>query len=156
MSEVKGTTPDELGVLYELQRQVEGLEAGAARQGAVHSLGDAADPIAPTFNANWRNDELNGTQSPAAFYRDPAGTVFMRGRIRLTVAVPTAAVAAFTLPVGFRPIADSYFAQFAAQNGAALFMYVLVRTSGVVEVGALTVGATLNYVSLDGIAFRVF
>lgn len=56
-------------------------------------------PGQPAFSANWAN--VPGTlASPARFFRDPLGFVYIAGRVEMTVA---GGYLIFTLPVGYRP-----------------------------------------------------
>lgn len=156
MSEVKGVEQDRLDFLLGLKRRVRALQSGDARQGAVHRVGNAGDPIAPTFNPGWQNDETHGAVSPAGFYREPSGTVFMGGRMRTTVPAASAPWSPFTLPEGFRPPQSMLFVVIAQSTVGALgITWLQVTPAGVVNIG-VNVGVQFAQVTLDRCNFRTF
>lgn len=79
------------------------------------------DWAAPTLVNSWAN--LGGGASPAGYYKDGFGRVFVRGRI---VGGTTGSVA-FTLPVGYRPAFDEYHV---VLFGGPSFGYGIVKANG--------------------------
>jgi hypothetical protein len=84
-------------------------------------------------------------QPGARFYKDPFGVVHLEG---LVDHPSGAAVAAFTLPAGYRPDSLRYF----TQNRHDQFNAgrVEIRVDGIVQLAH----NSTNYVSLDGITYR--
>jgi hypothetical protein len=77
-----------------------------------------------------------------AYYKDSMNVVHLRGMMTAGVIAATA----FTLPAGFRPLANEYFS--VASNGA--FASVFITPAGDVTV---QVGSNV-WVSLSGVSFR--
>jgi hypothetical protein len=109
-------------------------------------------PGQPGFQDGWTN--LGGAFSTAAFYRDRAGVVHLKG----VVQPGTYGGTVFVLPAGYRPPRTAIVAV-SSVDGAAGF--VLAR----VDIRAATGAASLDgrvepftggsvYLSLDGISFR--
>ena len=107
-------------------------------------------------NAGWANHPNSGFSS-AAFYRDPLGTVHLKGVVRLTTTTNcpvTLSPPIFDLPPGYRPAKEEVFA--AMSNGVATRVDVFGDDgSGQVD-WAPNAGEAgpQNYLSLDGISFR--
>ena len=97
---------------------------------------------APTLTNGWTNF---GAGTIAAGYRLRGGVVELRG----TIKGGSAAVAAFTLPVGFRPSAVHLFTALADPGVARLD----VGSDGVVTVRAYAAGGSNAIVSLNGVSF---
>lgn len=99
---------------------------------------------APTLLNSWAN--YGSGYSPAGYYKDPAGRVFIRGML---ASGSSASAVMFTLPVGFRPAFEMIFATVALDA----FCEIRIDTSG--NVFANTGGST-NFTALDGISFATF
>lgn len=84
-----------------------------------HEIGSGGGE--PGFGGTWVNFGIS--DASAAFYKDPWGVVHIKGLIKSG----TITTAAFTLPVGYRPPLDSYFASYS--NGA--FGGFSISSSGV-------------------------
>ena len=97
---------------------------------------------APTLTNGWTNF---GAGTIAAGYRLRGGVVELRG----TIKGGSAAVAAFTLPVGSRPSAVHLFTALADPGVARLD----VGSDGVVTVRAYAAGGSNAIVSLNGVSF---
>lgn len=99
------------------------------------------DWTAATLAGAWVND---AGKAPAAYYKDRAGTVHLRGRVKTGGAAPTTI---FTLPAGYRP---EYDADFMCVANDAVSRVTINATTGVVsqETGSDT------WLSLHGISFR--
>lgn len=94
------------------------------------------------YAANW--SDFGAPWRVGGYRRDHLGRVHLRGMVKKSVAV-AAPDTIFTLPAGFRPAADEYFA--VNSNGA--FGTVFVTSAGLVRVQV----GNLTYVSLSGISF---
>jgi len=101
---------------------------------------------AVTFQNNWINFDANATIR----YRKSGDMAQLQGCMKNgTLGY---GVAAFTLPTGFRPRADSVFLTPMGGNGVAM---VFIQTNGVISVASSAVaGGTNAFVYLDGIAFN--
>ena len=110
---------------------------------AWHEVGE---PGEPAFQNSWQN-YAPGSFETAGYYKDIFGVVHLKGYV-------TAGTAArvFTLPVGYRPRADTFFASVAASGAAGTF-WVAVTADG--NVNAVNSGPCCVQHTLDGIAFRL-
>lgn len=104
-----------------------------------HVIGAADQPV---FQNNWVN--LGGSASTAAFRKYPDGKVRLRGGIKSGV-IPNAAI--FTLPVGYRPLADMDYA--VASAGAFGRVVVEAATGNVYPQNGSNVTFFLNGVEFD-------
>ena len=95
---------------------------------------------APAFQNSWVNFST-ATYKAAGYYKH-AGRVYLNGIIKSG----TLTTAAFTLPVGYRPITDEIFAVWS--NGA--FGGLVVDINGLVRPNT---GSNVSF-SLDGVSFR--
>ena len=84
----------------------------------------------PPFTDSWVN--FGASYQDARFRKGSTGVVMIEGLVKDGSSSP------FTLPVGYRPVADL---QFASSSGNA-FALLIIRSSGVVERGA---GATTSF-----------
>jgi hypothetical protein len=104
----------------------------------------------PDFMNGWANDPFYGT---AAFYRDRAGVVHLKG----TITAGTAD-AVFVLPSGYRPEADRIFAAASGDSGGATVGAIYIRSattnSGVPDGTVEDVAHGNGFIALDGIDFR--
>lgn len=105
---------------------------------------------APAFTGTWVNFDGNTppTHRSAYFYRD-RGRVYLGGVIKTGVS----GTSAFTLPVGFRPLAqtdDSVILPAFASGGIAS---VVIRLGGTVLPTNVGATAVATFVFLDGISF---
>ena len=99
----------------------------------------------PVLQNGWQN--FGGGYTPSGFYKDKENVVRFRGLIRSGSTTNT--VVLFTLPVGYRPTAG--ISMFTVINGTG-FGRIDVFPSGNVT---LVNGISNEYLSLDGISFRV-
>lgn len=97
--------------------------------------------ITPTFLNAWVDS--GAPYQTTRYWKDPAGVVHLRGRIN----GGTIGLAAFTLPVGYRPAATESFAQASAGAFGALNVFA---DGSVVP----AVGSNVSF-WLSGITFRV-
>lgn len=96
--------------------------------------------IAPTLLNSWVN--FGAGYSSAGYWKDTLGVVHLQGLMKSG----TVGAAAFTLPVGYRPAAECYF----ACHSNSLFAFAFVNSSGSV---VLASGSNASF-SIDGISFR--
>jgi len=96
--------------------------------------------VAPTLTNSWVN-YASGFNA-AGYFKDSLGVVHMHGMIKNG----TMGAAAFTLPVGYRPLAVCYIPAVSA-GGLGI---VSIDSTGVVKFD----GGTNGYQSLDGVHFR--
>lgn len=139
------SNPDIVGLLQRADK-LGAIETRSAKQ--HRSLPDWVDISA--FTNSWVSFSDGTDGNPrAAYWRDNSGIVRLRGMIKSG----TLGLAAFTLPVGFRPgvsavgVVGYYY--FAVMSNSA-FGHIYVSSDGVVspQVGDNT------YFSLAGISFR--
>lgn len=141
------TQPTLEGYLGELASRIAILERAQLLATPIY-VGITAG--APAFTNSWVNFDGNSppTHRSAFFYKD-------RGRIRLGGAIKTGAsgTSAFTLPAGYRPLAqtdDSTVFPAFASGGIA---QVAVRAGGAVVPTNVGATAVATFVFLDGISF---
>lgn len=121
-------------------------QAGTSRALAIDPAGLAARltseaVIAPTLINGWTN--FSGF-STTAYYKDSTGRVHLRG----SLAGGTLNAAAFVLPAGYRPTADTVFV--GAGNSSANVARIVLRSTGAVELQ----GANNSFIGISGISFR--
>ena len=93
----------------------------------------------PTLLGAWLNYDANST---VQYMKDKLGFVHLRGGLK----AGTANTSAFTLPVGYRPSATSYYVGYCDQtNDGRIF---------VLSDGSVYIKAYTNQVFLDGITFQ--
>jgi collagen triple helix repeat protein len=120
---------------------------------AFHVVGDSGEPAfnrcgTGLFSTVWSN--YPGNFNPASFYKDPWGTVHVRGLVRATgffgPVCHGAGIPIFTLPDGYKPAHEEIF----AVASADAFGEARVQANGyvVAYVGSET------WFSLDGISFK--
>jgi len=108
---------------------------------ATGNIGYNTDSISPTLLNSWV--ENGGVTSRTSFCKDSNNVVHIQGLIKAgAMATP-----AFTLPPGFRPAGDQYFA--CVSNGALGWAYVQASTGNVIP----QYGSNA-YFSLCGISFK--
>jgi hypothetical protein len=98
-----------------------------------HYIGTAGQPA---FQNGWTN--LGAGSAACSYRKDPMGRVWVRG-----LAQGTSNVVAFTLPVGYRPLANYSFDNL--QAGGAAGTYVTVGTDGTVLVTCPSGTAYLDF-----------
>jgi len=133
-----------LTVLDEVRLQQERLQQFAEHKGPYSTFEDwreVGSTDNPAFAGVWVNYDQAVVAERAAFWKDSAGMVILRGIIK------TGTGTIFTLPVGFRPLGTRRFAVIG--NGA--FARIDISDLGVV---AIAVGSGTTHLTLDGIAFR--
>jgi hypothetical protein len=99
----------------------------------------------PQFQYGWHNYAPSTTET-AAFYKDALGVIHLKG----SVSGGSLAGVIFTLPVGYRPARNLWFAS-ADPNGDAVNRVVVLPDG---EVAAHEPSASFVPHSLDGITFR--
>ena len=97
----------------------------------------------PAFQNGW-SAALDGADEGLSFYKDGFGIVHLQGSAG-NVNPSTNTI--FTLPAGYRPAKNLYFAVYGAGGSAA---YVQITSTGQVNV----IGPAQNYVGLSNISFR--
>jgi hypothetical protein len=103
----------------------------------------------------WAN--YGGNYAHVAFYKDPLGVVHLKGTAICTEISGNCGAGAFqlifTLPAGFIPAADEYFAVPGSDSYGQIL--VLGQAEGVSAGQVIArVGVSTAYMSLDGITFR--
>lgn len=98
---------------------------------------------APTLLNSWTN--YNSTYSPAGYFKDKNGIVYIRGLVK----GGTLATTVFTLPAGYRP----QYSMILSQACSTGFCRVDVRSDGSVMI---TANGSTSYTSLEGISFRAY
>jgi len=93
------------------------------------------------FQNSWVN--VGGSNQLAGFFKDAGGFVHLRGAIKSG----TLAVAAFTLPAGYRPSASMFFPAVVTSGGT--IGYCSITSAGVVAMN----GGDSTFDTLDGISF---
>jgi len=106
----------------------------------AHFTGAANQPV---FQNGW-SSALGADDEPLSFYKDTWGVVHFQGNAG-NVNASTSTI--FTLPTGYRPAKNLYFAVYGAGGSAA---YVQVASSGDVTV----IGPAQNYVGLSNVTFK--
>lgn len=94
----------------------------------------------PTYTNSWI--DYGGTFAPGAYYKDSFGVVHLRGLIKNG----STGLAAFTLPLGYRPSSEELFTSVTNLGVGS----INITTSGQVIPSSLGNG----YVTLSGISFR--
>ncbi len=100
------------------------------------------DWVAPSLLNGWVN--YGGVYQDAGYYKDPLGMVHLRGLVKDGTA--TAGTTLFTLPVGFRPLAQTVLITLTNSVLGALN----IETDGDVNVGG---GTSSAWFSLENITF---
>lgn len=103
-----------------------------------HIVGNSGEPI---FAGTWVNFDQAVVEERAAFWKDSAGIVRLRGIVK------SGTTTIFTLPVGFRPVGVRRF----VVAGDNAFARVNVNTDGTV---AQLAGTAATFLTLDAIMFR--
>ncbi len=107
-----------------------------------------ATPWTPvTFLNSW-TDYGGGVVMTAAYCKDNAGFVHLRGLIRRTVVGGTFSMF-FQLPATYRPSKEVTYAQVGFNN----FARIIVQADGNVYCGAAVSATPETFISLDGITF---
>ncbi len=105
----------------------------------------------PAFTANWENYSVaHGTGFEDGRYYIDHGRVYLGGLIRKTSAIATGDVM-LTLPVGYRPLKQRLF----TVTTEAGIVRVDVAANGNVIYNGIAHNGVQNWVSLDGISFRI-
>ncbi len=131
----------------EIERRLRALESRASAIEVIPPwilVGSGSAP-APAFENSWVNFDT-GAHSLARFSLDQWGRVWLEG----TIKSGTVGASVFTLPVGYRPLAEMSFACVANAGAGDVLGRLVVRTTGVV---AASGGNT--YFILDGSNFTV-
>jgi hypothetical protein len=97
----------------------------------------------PAFQNGW-SATLDSADEGLSFYKDGFGIVHLQGN---AAKVNPSADTIFTLPSGYRPVKDLYFAAYGDGGSAA---YIQITSAGAVNV----IGPAENYVGLSNISFR--
>ena len=108
---------------------------------ALHMVGAVGEP---TFQSGWMN--YGSDHSFASFYKD-RGRVYLEGTVKSGSTGSAATI--FTLPAGYRPAASKLFSPAVAGTSTGR---VDVFSDGRVVPQSV---ANTNYLSLEGISFRV-
>jgi len=106
---------------------------------SVTVLGAPAVIIAPTLNGTWVN--YGAGTATAGYFKDSYGMVHIRGRVKDGVT----GTSVFTLPVGFRPLAQVKFP--ISENNVCIPLYITAAGD------LMPVGGGNTELSLDGILF---
>ncbi|MBT8449976.1 MAG: hypothetical protein KJO69_09815 [Gammaproteobacteria bacterium] len=87
-----------------------------------HAIGGAGEPA---FQNSWANTG----SSPAAFYKDPFGRVYLRGNIN----TGASGTVAFTLPSGYRPEYNTFHVSYNNNGGpgpGGAAVHIEIQTDG--------------------------
>lgn len=104
----------------------------------------------PPFLNSWTNN--GGGYNTTSFFKDLSGNVTMKGTA-LRTGTPANNESIFTLPVGYRPVADAIFinpSNYGPQR-------IIITSAGAVTVNSISGYAALgasNTASFDGVHFR--
>jgi len=110
---------------------------------AWHEVGQVGEPA---FENSWHNYAA-GSIETAAFYKDIVSVVHLKGYI-----TGGTAALVFTLPAGYRPKNDTYFASVNAAGGASP-VWIAIYANG--SVYAVQPSGCCVQHTLDGIEYRV-
>ena len=99
------------------------LLVGWSKPEAWREIGDTAGKN-PAFESSWVNFD-SGTHAQAAFYKNPLGTVYIKGLVK----TGTLNFAIFTLPSGYRPSEKLHF----STTSNSLFGNLTVSANGEVR-----------------------
>ncbi len=133
-------------------------EAGPLIQPEAWRVVGAAGQPAFTTDGGCRWENYGDGHNTAAFYKDPWGTVHLRGLVRVVPILPGNECvwafsderrSVFTLPAGYRPPAREAHATVAMNEAAR----VDVTPAGLLPVEP-GMGDPTDWISLDGITFR--
>ena len=109
--------------------------------GAVKVVGAAG---APAYQVPWQSGAGGGDEE-LSFYKDALGIVHLQGNAETGSGTDNGTI--FTLPAGYRPAGNLYFAVYGAGGSAA---HIVVSTGG--DVGIF--GPSQSFVGLTNITFR--
>jgi hypothetical protein len=109
----------------------------------VHIVGA---PGQPQFNTGWA---IGSEEQTPGYWKDPFGTVYLQGQAGRASGVESTI---FTLPPGFRPTANSYFATYPA--GGTGDVSIAVLEDGEVQLFNLSDPLDVDFVGLGGVVFR--
>ena len=136
-----------LNAIEENQDKVEAVDFLASTPTLSPMWLEIGDPGSVPFSANWTNF-ASGFES-VAFRKDEEGMVHLKGFAKSSVAANPNVI--FTLPVGYRPKATTYFT--CPSSGAVAPANVQVTSNG--GVGVMTNNPAANGgLALDGIRFQ--
>lgn len=128
--------------------KITGLANGSNPADAV-AFGQLALPAVttPSMTNSW---QYSGLFNTGGYYKDVFGIVHLQGALF----GGTSATSAFTLPVGFRPVADTAFSSMTINVTLSnmVVAYITVAAAGTVTV--TTNGSTAIGIPTDGISFR--
>ena len=102
----------------------------------------------------WHANDHNVNQ--AGFYKDPFGTVHLKGKVKCVGTTCNSASLIYQLPAGYRPAQNHIFVGLsdASGTGAGTPIRINVESSGWVSKAPAALNSQNGWVSLDGITFR--
>ena len=103
-------------------------------------------PGQPAFESGWGP---GGSEQVPGFWKDPFGTVYLQGQAGRTSGTNTTI---FTLPPGYRPTDNSYFATY--PSGGDGDVSIAVNANGEVTLFDFSEPGDDGFVGLGGIVFR--
>jgi hypothetical protein len=126
---------------------------------AMHIVGTTGEPafaqdIGFPGYLWWHANDNNVNQ--AGFYKDPFGTVHLKGKLKCVGTTCNSASLMFQLPAGYRPAQNHIFAGLSdpTGNGAGVLDRINVESSGWVSRAPAALNSQYGWVSIDGITFR--
>ena len=119
---------------------VTAAKISSSARGAVKVVGAAG---APVYQGPWEPGTNSGDEA-LSFYKDALGIVHLQGNARTSSGTDGGTI--FTLPSGYRPAGQIYFAAYGPASNAL----IQVQSDGEVRVA----GTVQNYVGLSNITFR--
>lgn len=142
-----GTVPSSTNAAHATNAAtLDGRSAGSfatAKAEPVHIVGT---PGQPQFGPGW---EKACCEQVPGFWKDPFGTVYLQGQAARASGSNNVI---FTLPPGFRPTENSYFATYAAGGGGD--MTIAVHADGDVELRGFSEPGDDKFLGLGGVVFR--
>jgi hypothetical protein len=100
---------------------------------------------APTLGGGWSN--YGSGYSTAGYYKDPFGTVHLKGVI---AGGTTTNTTVYTLPAGYRPLEKLILTSTSYTGAAYVFTRIDIDTGG----NVIVVTGSNNFLSFDGLSFR--
>lgn len=146
VSGTTATTPDLDAANWEL------IASGASPVESLHFVGDAATGLGTAFLNGWTNYDAAAQPVGRAlcFYKD-------RGRVYIEGVVKNGASGSvcFTLPVGYRPFAQTNNPVTMLQAASAGVAQIGIAVNGDFTIGNVTAGTNVtNFTTISGVSFK--
>jgi hypothetical protein len=142
----KSATNAENAVNATNAKNLDGRSAGSFAPSTAEPVRIVGAPGQPAFAGTW---SPAGEEQVPGFWKDPFGTVHLEGQAGRTGATGDTI---FTLPPGYRPSANDYFAVYPSSGDGEASVAVLA--DGTVELFFLSEPSDDEFVGLTNISFR--